>query len=127
MLYSIKGKVAGKWDSDSIQILIPSTAVLRGYEKQETEFIRAWIKKGTDSFNITALSHLGSDFCAELKDIIERVFKGENKSWKIIVKDGEMRKEKLVSINEIRFISAQIFATDKPALRIELPEIKFDN
>lgn len=89
-----------------------------------SRFTNFWLKQNDSAFEIKTSSHLSSGFCADISSIIEKVFKGKNKSWKIVVKDGTRLIEKRVDVNELKFIqiSEDPFAVK---LSIVLPEIEF--
>jgi len=90
-------------DTSKTILKVPSTRDLVGHGEKMSKYQSIEIRPQAVSFEQVFRSHLSSVFCASQEDIIEDVFKGSNKQYKIILETGNIQRDISLDVNQIGF------------------------
>lgn len=112
-------------DTSKIILKVPSTSNLIGDPEKLSKYRSIEIRADGGNFEHTFRSHLSSVFCASQEDIIEDVFKGSNKRYKIILKTGNIQRQISLSVNQISFEAVSDSSIFGSFIQISLGDLKW--
>lgn len=88
------------------KIGVPSTRLLVGYISADNDLAFQYSKPVGGEFSDTLISHLSSEFCGEIDNVIKNVFIGNKKQYTIRISSyrSERFTEALIPIESIKFV-----------------------
>ena len=89
-------------DSVTVTILVPDVKQLSGWERYQSLFDTIQVAGGEAEFAVTLPSYMGWYFCYN-DAAVERVFRGKNKEYHIILQADQLQTEVFIPIDEIKF------------------------